>query len=136
LPSTEHSITGVRLDNHPGVVAQGEVDGRVQSLAKILDPADADTGAEARGLDPERQPHLLTALAPTRLADGDELDLRQAGLGEEALQRQLVHADGRGEHVGADVGDVQPLQHPLHAAVLAEGPVQGREDRFSAKQAG
>ncbi len=33
-------------------------------------------------------------------------------LGEEALQGQLVHADRRGEHVGADVGDVEHSSSP------------------------
>ena len=56
--------------------------------------------------------------------------------GEEPLQGQLVHADRRGEHVGADVGDVEPLQQPLDAAVLAEGAVQGREDGVGAEQPG
>jgi hypothetical protein len=55
--------------------------------------------------------------------------------GEEPLQRQLVHADRGGEDVGADVGHVEPLEQPLDAAVLAEGAVQGREDRVGAEQA-
>ena len=54
-------------------------------------------------------------------ADLDEVHLRDPLPGEQPLQRQLVHAGGRGEDVGADVGQVEHLQQPLHAAVLAEG---------------
>ena len=117
-------------------MAAGQLDRRVELLAQALDPADADARAEARGLDPERQAHRLAALAPARLAGGDELDLRQARLGEESLQRQLVHADRRGEDVGADVGEVEPLEQALDAAVLAEGAVQGGEGGVGAEQAG
>ena len=124
---------GVGLDDHPRVVAAGELDRLVQ-LVHRLDPADADAGAESRGLDPERRPHRLAALAPARLPRGGEIDLRQAGLGEEPLQGQLVHADRRGEHVGADVGEVEPLEYALHAAVLAEGAVQSGEGDLGAVQ--
>ena len=100
------------LDDHPRVVAQRQLDRGVELLER-LDPADADARAHPRGLHPERQPELGAALAPARFADRDELDLRDPLLGEEPLQRQLVHADRRGEHVGADVGEVEPLQQPL-----------------------
>ena len=116
-------------------MAAGQLDRGVQLRPGSGDLADPDAGAESRGLDPERRAHLGTALAPARLARVDEIDLGNAGLGEEALQGQLVHAGRRGEHVGADVGNVQPLEQALDAAVLAEGTVQGREGDVGAEQA-
>ena len=67
--------------------------------------------------------------------DRGELDLGHAALGAEPLQGQLVHAGRRGEHVGADVGDVEVLEQALDAAVLAERAVQGREGGVGAEQA-
>ena len=52
---------------------------------------------------------------------------RQPARGEHQFHRRLVHADGRGEHAGADVGDVRELEQALHGAVLAVRPVQHRE---------
>ena len=52
---------------------------------------------------------------------------RQPARGEDQLHRRLVHADGRGEHAGADVGDVRELEQALHGAVLAVRPVQHRK---------
>ena len=103
--------------------------------AEVLDPGDPDARAEARGLDPERRAEAGAALAPALLADRGELDLGNAAVGEEPLQRQLVHADRRGEDVGADVGQVEPLEQPLGAAVLAERAVQGGEGDVGAEQA-
>ena len=106
------------------------------SSVEVLDAGDADAGAQPRGLHPERQPELLAAPPPVVALDRGELDLGDAAGGEEPLQGQLVHADRRGEDVGADVGDVEPLEQALDAAVLAEGAVQGREDDVGAEQAG
>ena len=47
---------------------------------------------------------------------------------EDRLGDALVHADGRGEHAGADVGDAERLEVALDDAVLAEGAVQDGED--------
>jgi hypothetical protein len=54
--------------------------------------------------------------------------LRQAGGGEEALHRILVHGGGGAEDTGADVGDVGKFEEALNGAVLAEGSVQDGED--------
>ena len=53
---------------------------------------------------------------------------RQAVGGEQLLHHHLVHADGRPEHAGADVGHVGQLQQALHRAVLAVRAVQHRKD--------
>ena len=104
--------------------------------SRSLDPGDADARADPRGLDPERQPQLArSARASPSSPTAANSTWGIAARGEEPLQGQLVHADRRGEHVGADVGDVEPLQQPLDAAVLAEGAVQGREDGVGAEQA-
>jgi len=44
------------------------------------------------------------------------------------LEDVLVHAQRRGEHAGTHVGNAGELEQPLHRAVLAERPVQDRED--------
>ena len=48
----------------------------------------------------------------------------------------LVHADGRGEHAGTDVGHAHRLEVPLQDAILAERAVEGREDDGARRQAG
>ena len=53
--------------------------------------------------------------------------------GEQRLHHRLVHADGRPEHAGADVGHVGQLEQALHRAVLAVRPVQHREDHVDAR---
>ena len=47
---------------------------------------------------------------------------------EHRLEHVLVHAERRGEHAGSDVGHAGELEQPLHGPVLAERPVQHRED--------
>src|SRR5262249_22267167 len=101
----------------------------------ILDAGDADARAEPRGLDPERAAQRGAALAPAVIADRDEIDLRQPRLGEDPPQGQLVHADGGGEGVGADVRGGEPAEQALGASVLAEGPVQGGKGDVGPEQA-
>ena len=43
------------------------------------------------------------------------------------LEHDLVHAQRRGEHASADVGDVEAFEQSLDGAVLAERPVQHGE---------
>ncbi len=56
------------------------------------------------------------------------LHLGNAGLGHHRLEQQLVHAQRRSQHPGADIGDIEALEQPLDGPVLAKGPVQDRED--------
>ncbi len=49
------------------------------------------------------------------------------GGGEHGLGPLLVHGQGRGKYAGVGVGDVEGLQHALHAAVLAPLAMQGVE---------
>jgi hypothetical protein len=43
---------------------------------------------------------------------------------EEGLHGGLVHADGRGQHPGADIRQIGQLEEPLDGAVLAVGAVE------------
>ncbi len=70
------------------------------------------------------------------LAGLAEVDLGDAALAQQPLEDQLVDRDRRGEDAGADVGDVEALEQPLHGPVLAERSVQDREGDVAAEQAG
>jgi len=54
-------------------------------------------------------------------------------LREDDLHHALVHADRRGQHAAADVGQVGELEQALHRAVLAVGAVQHRKDDVEAQ---
>jgi len=53
---------------------------------------------------------------------------------QDRLGDALVHAHGRREDSGADVGDAERLEVSLDHAVLAEGAVQHREDDGTGRQ--
>ena len=72
---------------------------------------------------------LARVLFPIGAEQRDVFDDGQAGFDEEAFHHVLVHARGRAQHAGADVGDAGQLEEPLDGAVLAEGAVQhGKDD--------
>ena len=52
---------------------------------------------------------------------------------EHGLHRRLVHADGGGQHAGADVRHVRQLEHSLDGAVLAIGAVQHDDDHVETR---
>ncbi len=54
--------------------------------------------------------------------DGD------AAVAHHLLEEILVHREGRRRDAGADVRDPRELEQPLHRPVLAERPVEDRED--------
>ena len=124
------------LDDELAVEAGGEVEGGGQ-FAAVVDFADADRGAQVRGLDEER-------VVAERLLDEARASfgigrhsprsrvtcgrLGQASGGEEALHGVLVHAGGGAEDAGADVGDVGEFEEALDGAVFAEGAVEDGED--------
>ena len=94
----------------------------------MLDPARA-------GLTKTGQPSAATdscAAAGSRChsasRDHDVRPDRQAGAGQQDLHELLVHRRRRGEDAGPDVGHVGQLEQALQRAVLAERPVQQRED--------
>ena len=70
----------------------------------------------------ERVARLVAETQRDVLGDGD------AVVAEDRLEDVLVHAERRGEHACADVRDAGELEQALHRPVLAERPVQDRED--------
>ena len=54
----------------------------------------------------------------------------------QVLEQHLVHAQRRRQHAGAGVRHVEQLEQALDRAVLAEWPVQHREDGVGAEQPG
>jgi hypothetical protein len=67
-----------------------------------------------------------------------QLDPRDHGDGgilvvQEVLEEGLVHAQGRGEHAAADVGEAEHLEQALEGAVLAVRAVQDREHEVGAE---
>ena len=52
---------------------------------------------------------------------------RDSRIAQHRLAERLVHARGRAQHAGADIGQADRLEHALDRAVLAEGAVQHRE---------
>src|SRR5713226_8425454 len=53
---------------------------------------------------------------------------RQPGGPEERLHDVFVHASGRAENSGADVGNVSQFEQPLNGAIFAESSVQHGEN--------
>ena len=137
LPSTEHSTS--RPGAEASMITRGSwrtparprrrgPPGRSTLVMPTLEPS-------REGLTQSGSPSASQRPRQSVPPDGDELDLGHPVCGEEPLQRQLVHADRRGEDVGADVGESSHSSRPW-SAVLAEGAVQGREDRVGPEQAG
>ena len=53
----------------------------------------------------------------------------QPGRQEKALHDFFVHAGGRAQNPGADVGQPSELEQSLHGAIFAKRPVQhGKDD--------
>ena len=68
------------------------------------------------------------------MLDRSIVDLWQLRARHQLLEDDLVHAHGRREHTGADVGDVETLEQSLDRAVLTERAVQDREHDVGAEQ--
>src|SRR4051812_46143467 len=113
------------LDQHLLVVLEGERDGRRQLLL-VVGLRDPDRGAQARRLDEDRVPERV--LRPLSLPQGDVVRDRHAAVAHDRLEDVLVHCERRAEHARADVGHARELEQALHRPVLAERPVQDRED--------
>ncbi len=115
-------------------MAPGLLDSRVELVARAH-LADADARAAAARLDEDRVAQRVDRLddgrlvAPPAAQRGDRVGQhRQAVRLQDHLHVVLVHADGGGEHTGADVADARHLQQALDRAVLAPRAVQQRED--------
>ncbi len=79
--------------------------------------------------------HLPRFPAIASLSHPDIGDLGNPERRHQIFEQNLVHAYRRGRHSGADIGDVEHLEQALNGAVLAEGPVQRREDDLHARDA-
>ncbi len=113
------------LDEHLLVVAEGECDRRFE-LGGVVGFRDPDRRAEPRGLDEHRVGERVGGLLAA--AQGDVAGDRDAAVAQHRLAQVLVHGERRSGHAGAHVGHAGQLEEALHGAVLAEGPVQQRED--------
>ena len=132
---TAASMTIFRSNSAARSIAAG-------SSLSLFDFRDADARSEVRRLDEDGisqlrrhvrrdrwpAPPIQSLRSTTRY-----FDLRQSARREHQLRHGLVHADRRGEHAGADVGDVGELEQPLNRAVLAVGSMQHRETRRRAR---
>ena len=129
------------LDDHEAVVGEGGVErgGQLGLRGHLRDP---DRGAQPRGLDedgrararPARARTASGSRAPAREPHARVGHLRHARGGQHLLEDHLVHAQRGGEHARADVGHVEQLEQALERPVLAERPVQDREDGVGAEQ--
>src|SRR5215212_678640 len=86
------------LDNQPAVERGRLVQGTLQRRG-VRGLADADAGAEVRGLDEARVPEggfdaphpILPVVLPVRAGEAEPFDLREAVVGEDLLHCELVH---------------------------------------------
>ncbi len=144
--SSEHGAldlasAGGRLHDHALVVGEGLLD-RARELLGVLHLHDPDRGAEVGRLHEHRQAQALEHARPglpiggpvARRGQPQEVDLGDPGGAHQLFEEHLVEADGGGGHAGADVGDVERLEHPLDGAVLAEGAVERREGDVGREQ--
>ena len=136
LPSTEHSTSSPRAA--ASTIASGSCANAVSSAAGNSSAAahshDSNRGAEPRRLDKRRQAQAREVRAAPLgirpvLSDPQRAvsDLGNPRLRHQLLEEDLVHAQRRGEHAGADVRHVEAFEQALHGAVLAERSVQHGE---------
>jgi hypothetical protein len=113
------------LDEHLLVVTARERD-RGGELRVVAHLRDADGRPEPGGLHERRVADRVL----DRVADPDRVVARNgnAAVAHHLLEEVLVHREGGRGHARADVRHVDELEQPLHRAVLAERPVQDRED--------
>ncbi len=102
--------------------------GPAGELLGAVGDRDAHARSEPRGLDHDRVAERVRHPVPMAGEGGDIPRHRDPLVAHHRLEEVLVHAQRRGGHARADVGDACELEEPLDGAVLAEGPVQHRED--------
>ena len=93
--------------------------------------ADPDRRAETRRLDEHRTAQLGDdSVEGRRVAfdEGEKARDRQSAVAHEPLGDILVHRRRRAQHARADISDAGDFGCALNRAVLAEGPMQDRED--------
>ena len=75
-----------------------------------------------------RRPATSAAVGFERRVKRDPVDHRHAVRRHRPLRQRLVHRERAGGGVAARVGAAGGVEQALHAPVLAEGPVERRED--------
>ena len=113
------------LDQDLVVVHEREVDADAELRLRV-GLRDTHRRAEPRGFHEDRVPERILDLVAG--AKRDTARDANAALPEHALEQILIHAERRGSNACADVRDARELEQALHGAVLAEGPVQDRQD--------
>ena len=106
-------------------MAPRELDGR-RELRLVVHLRDSDRRAEPRGLHEHRVAERVGELVAE--AQRDVAGDRDAAVTHHLLEEVLVHAERRGSDAGADVGHVREVEQALHCSVLAERPVEERQD--------
>ena len=119
------------LDHHDRVVLEGQRKRALELLGSrgLRYP---HRRSEPGRLDEDRQ-REVESRAPA-VARHRVVDLRDRVRGHQILEQRLVHRQRRRQHARTHVGDVEQVEQALNGAVLAEGPVQGREDRVGVEQ--
>ena len=93
--------------------------------------ADPDRRSEPSRLDEDRTAKFGYNSVESRrvaMAETAEARDRQAAVAHQPLGDILVHRRGRAEHARADIRDAGDLGQALDRSVLAERPMQNRED--------
>ena len=131
LPSTPHSTSmpdDELLQEDLLVVRESELHGGLQ-LGGVVHDRDARPRAEPRGLDDDREAERVLDLR--RRSQRRPSGCARPGCPCRActdLNRSLSMQSADAATPAPDVGDARELEEPLHGPVLAEGPVQDRED--------
>ncbi len=135
----ELDLAGVEasLDHHLGVVAQGQVERRLE-LAQVPGPTDAHRRALVGGFDEQGEAFRLAqgrGSGPDPVSIFDQrvdvdprghVDVVGAGL-DVTLEGGLVHAERRCEHSRTHIGDSKDLEQALERAVFSVWAVEQRE---------
>ena len=125
---------GHRLHDHQRVVPEGGVE-RVAQLAVAVDLRDPNRRAEPRRLDEQRQAQALELARVLAVAQRHVLHLRQPGLGHQALERDLVHAERRGKaRPRPRRARRRVSSSPWTVPSSPNGPVERREDHVGPEQ--
>ena len=120
------------LHEHALAAFARELDGPAQ-LPALRHARDAEARTVARRLYKERKPQLRDDLVDLLLAQlrprgqVDPFGCANAGLRVEHLRDLFLGRRGAGQHARERVGDMQDLEKPLDAAVLAVASVQRGE---------
>ena len=112
---------------------EGQLDGGPELVLRAC-LGDPDRRAETSGLDEDGVTERV--LRPLALPQRDVAGDRDAAVAHHRLEDVLVHRERRPEHPGADVRDPGQLEQALDGAVLAEGPVENREDDIHVTEGG